>query len=842
MSSLRYTNLPTDANRDDPLSQLALDLRWTWSHATDELWRRLDPELWDLTHNPWVILQSVSEQKRQTVLADQGFQQMLDAMTKARLAEPKKKRWFHTAHPNSALHTAAYFCMEYMLSEALPLYSGGLGNVAGDQLKTAGELGVPLIAVGLLYQQGYFRQEIDLSGVQRAFYPFNDPGQLPITPVREATDDWVRVKISMPGGDVWVRAWRAQVGCTELFLLDSNDPANLPHDRGITGQLYAGSADLRLKQEIILGIGGWRLLRTLGMSPEVCHLNEGHTAFAVLERARTFMQDTGRPFAAALAATRAGNLFTTHTAVEAGFDRFTPEAMRTFFDGYAENHLKISFHDLMALGRANADDEKEPFNMANLAVRGSSAVNGVSRLHGAVSRKLFQLLFPRWPAIEVPVQHVTNGIHVPTWDSAAADTLWTDACGGERWRGDLRGVQQGLRDIDDAELWRMRGDSRRSFIDYARRRYARQLASQGASPQQIAEAPRILDPDALTLCFARRFAPYKRPTLLLHDPNRLIKLLTKNSQPVQLILAGKAHPEDLEGQAMIREWHAFLRRPEVASHGLFLADYDMLLTEQLIAGADVWISTPRRPWEASGTSGMKALVNGGLNLSELDGWWAEAYAPDVGWALGDGKERGDDPAWDAAEANALYDVLENEIIPKFYTRDDRGNPPKWLALMRESMARLTPRFSANRMVREYTDNLYVNAASRFGRRAAKKGELGAAIAQWQENIQRHWNEVRFGSYRVEQDGGFHVFEVHVLLGALDPAAVRVELFAEGINGGDPFRQPMERGARLCDCAHHYVYSARTPATRNGGDFTPRVLPYHPDALVPLEAKQILWQK
>jgi starch phosphorylase len=418
---------------------------------------------------------------------------------------------------------------------------------------------VPLIGVGLLYQQGYFRQEIDLSGVQKAYYPFNDPGHLPIMPVRQASGDWVRVKIGMPSGDVWIRAWRAQVGCTELLLLDSNDPLNLPHDRVITSQLYGGSADLRLKQEIVLGIGGWRLLRALGMSPQVCHLNEGHTAFAVLERARSFMEDTGRPFTASLAATRAGNLFTTHTAVEVGFDRFSREMMRGLFSGYAENHLKISFHDLMAMGRANADDEAEPFNMANLAVRGSGIVNGVSRLHGAVSRRLFQPLFPRWPTSEVPVRHVTNGIHAPTWDSAAADSLWTDACGSERWRGDLKGIEQRLRGVDATQLWGMRGESRRSLIAYARRRYARQVQSQGASPEQVTEAQRSLDPDVLTLCFARRFAPYKRPTLLLHDPDRLVRILTNNSRPVQLILAGKAHPEDFAGQAMIHQWHTFLR-------------------------------------------------------------------------------------------------------------------------------------------------------------------------------------------------------------------------------------------------------------------------------------------
>ena len=373
--------------------------------------------------------------------------------------------------------------------------------------------------------------------------------------------------------------------------------------------------------------------------------------------------------------TRAGNLFTTHTPVAAGFDRFPPDLVRQYLGNYAESQLGLSFHDLMALGRQNPDDDQEPFNMAYLALRGSGAVNGVSQLHGEVSRSIFQPLFPRWPADEVPIGHVTNGIHVPTWDSQASDDLWTRYCGKERWLGETNQVEELIRRVSDQELWAMRQASRQTLVNQTRQRYARQLAASGASPEEIAQAGQILDPEALTLGFARRFATYKRPTLLLHDPERLIRLLTDPQRPVQLLIAGKAHPADVAGQEMIRQWVQFTRRPEVQGRVVFLSDYDMLLTEQLVGGVDVWINNPRRPWEACGTSGMKVLVNGGLNLSELDGWWAEAYQPQVGWALGDGQEHGGDPDWDAAEAAALYSILENEVIPTFTPEMPTVSPP-----------------------------------------------------------------------------------------------------------------------------------------------------------------------
>jgi glycogen phosphorylase len=836
-----YSLLPMEVEGFDSLAELALDMRWSWNHAADEVWRELDPALWDLTHSPWGVLQTVSRDRMQRVLADPGFRKKVDDLVQAKRQSTGAPAWFQQTYPQSPLTCVAYFSMEFMLSEALPIYSGGLGNVAADQLKAASDLGVPVIGVGLLYQQGYFRQVLDKDGAQQALFPYNDPGQLPITPLRKPNGEWLRLEIALPGYSVWLRAWQVQVGRVKLLLLDSNDAANFAVHRGITSELYGGGPELRLKQELLLGIGGWRLLAALGIQPEVCHLNEGHAAFAVLERAFSFMQETGQPFDVALAVTRAGNLFTTHTAVAAGFDRFAPVLIEQYLGGYAEKKLGIPLHDLLALGRRNPNDSSESFNMAYLAIRGSGAVNGVSRLHRKVSRNLFAPIFPNWPVHEVPVSHVTNGVHMPSWDSAAADDLWTEACGKDRWLGTMETLEQDIRRISDARLWQFRAAAGKSLVEYARERLSRQLTASGASPEAVDGAKHLFDPKALTIGFARRFAPYKRPNLLLHDPERLLRLLTDRERPVQLILAGKAHPADQAGQALIQEWTHFIRRPEVLPHVIFLSDYDMLLTERLVQGVDVWINTPRRPWEASGTSGMKVLVNGGINLSELDGWWAEAYTSDVGWALGDGREHGDDPAWDAAEAEVLYGLLECEVIPEFYTRNEKGIPSAWVARMRESMARLTPRFSANRTVREYTEQHYLPAASAYRERAADKGAVGVQLVNWQGAMEQNWSNLRFGEMKVATDGGNHIFEVQVYLNGIDANSVRVELYADGVIGGLPVRQEMKIVGQLVG-ANGITYSTQVPTTRPAADYTARVIPHWSGVAVPLEAAQILWQR
>jgi glycogen phosphorylase len=837
-----YNLLPTEIEGFDSLAELALDMRWSWNHATDEVWRQLDPELWAITHNPWVVLQTVSRDQIESVLGDPVFRKNVDRLVEASREAAKAPAWFQRNHSQAPLTCAAYFSMEFMLSEALPIYSGGLGNVAGDQLKAASDLGVPVAGVGLLYQQGYFRQMIGKDGAQEALFPYNDPGQLPITPLRQPNGEWLRLEIALPGYSVWLRAWQVQVGRVRLYLLDSNDAANFPAHRGITSELYGGGPELRLKQELLLGIGGWRMLRALGIQPEICHLNEGHAAFAVLERARSFMEETGQPFEVALSVTRVGNLFTTHTAVAAGFDRFAPALIEQYLGGYAEEKLGIAIHDLLALGRQNSFDPNEEFNMAYLAIRGSGAANGVSRLHGKVSRHLFLPLFPHWPEDEIPVGHVTNGIHTPSWDSAEADDLWTAACGKERWLGTAETLEQDIGRVSDAKLWQFRTAASKSLVEYTRERLSRQLAASGASPEEVDGAAHLFDPFVLTLGFARRFATYKRPNLLLHDPRRLVRLLTNPQRPVQLVIAGKAHPADQAGLALIQQWTQFIRQPEVRPHATFLSDYDMLLTEHLVQGVDVWINTPRRPWEASGTSGMKVLVNGGINLSELDGWWAEAYTPQVGWALGDGQEHNDDPVWDAAEAEALYDLLEREVIPEFYTRNEQGIPTAWVARMRQSMAWLTPRFSADRTVREYTEQHYLPGAAAYRERAANEGAVGRQVVDWQQSLECGWAALRLGEMKVETSREQHVFEVQAYLNELEPNAVRVELYADGVDGNAPARQEMKRVRQLVGAASAYAYRVSLPATRPPTDYTVRVIPHRPGVAVPLEDARILWQR
>jgi len=841
MAISKYHLIPPMPEGLEELAGLALDLRWSWSHATDPLWQRIDPELWTLTRNPWLMLQTVSFSRLEALAQDPDFRKQVEAHITAHRKGLQGSCWFSEVKPSLPL-IVAYFSMEFGLSEAVPIYSGGLGILAGDHLKTASDLGVPIVGVGLLYQQGYFRQIIDAEGDQMEFYPYNDPSQLPILPVRDRQGEWLRLTVAYPGRHVRLRVWEAKVGRVTLYLLDSNDPVNSPADQCITAELYGGGPEMRLQQEIALGIGGWKLLRVLGIPVDVCHLNEGHAALAVIERAASFMADTGQPFEVALAVTRVGNIFTTHTPVAAGFDRFSPALIGQYLLPTADR-LGIGLDGLLALGRQDPSNAGDPFNMAYLAVRGSGMINGVSRLHGEVSRRIFQPLFPRWPEPEIPITHVTNGVHVPSWDSDATDRLWQEACGKERWLGTMETVEADLKAVPDEVLWEFRNQGCWQLIQYARERLARQLEALGAPKRDISAAHRCFDPDALTIGFARRFAAYKRPNLLLHDPDRLARLLQNTDRPVQLIIAGKAHPRDAAGKDLIRAWSGFIRRPEVRSRVIFLSDYDMSLAERLVQGVDLWINTPRRPWEASGTSGMKVLVNGGINLSELDGWWAEAYRPEVGWALGDGREHGDDPAWDAREAEQLYHLLEEEVIPAFYDRGTRGVPRSWVARMRASMAELTPRFSSNRMVREYTEKLYLPAAAACRERAADGGAIGIRVADYQHMLKKKWKDVCFGNSTVETDSTQHAFEVLVYLNGLDPNDVRVELYADGVNGGGPVRREMACIRTVEGPPRQgFVYQAAVPAERPAADFTARLIPQCKGITSPLDAVQILWQK
>jgi glycogen phosphorylase len=827
----------------DLLRELALDLGFEWNRYNDDIWRSIDPEVWMITRNPWLMLQQASPRELKAMTEDANLRHRVEQLVKERRERSQSSHWFDKTHAGAALKQVAYFSMEFGLSEALPIYSGGLGNVAGDQLKTGDDLGVPIVGIGLLYQQGYSRQAIDHDGHQRDLFPYNPPNWLPISRVRDNDGEFLSVGLDFPDYYLRLRVWEAKVGRLKLYLLDSNDPANIPMMRGITSELYGGNTELRLQQEAVLGIGGWRLLSALGHTPEVCHLNEGHAAFAVIERALSFMREYKVPFGVALTATRPGNLFTTHTPVAAGFDRFSPALMNLYLGHYAAEQLRISFQELMALGRADAKDPNEPFNMAYLAIRGAGAVNGVSQLHGEVSRSIFQPLFPRWPADEVPIASVTNGVHVVTWESEFAGRLWTDACGEDRWHTATDEIGGKIRAVSDEKLWELRSNNAQELVRFVRLRAEHQRAAYGASPDVLQSAKTMFNPNALTLGFARRFATYKRPNLLLRDPDRLARILTNRQYPVQLVVAGKAHPQDQAGKDMLQQWVQFIRRTDIHEHAIFLVDYDLLLAQRIVQGVDVWINNPRRPWEACGTSGMKVLVNGGLNLSVLDGWWAEAYAGEVGWSLGDGKEHEDDTStWDALDARQLFDILENEVIPKFYRRDEHGLPREWIVMKRESMARLTPQFSANRAVREYTEKYYLPAATRFRERETSQASRAKAIELWRDSIAENWTKLNFGVVRVETVGDFHELRVQVYLGELQPDAVAVELYAGAQNGGLSSRHRMTPVERLIGTVGGFLYAAQVPSNRPSNDYTPRIIPATEGVSVPLEEPRILWQR
>jgi starch phosphorylase len=831
---------PDMATKLDGLAELAFDCSYTWAHGADEIWCELDDQLWKLTRNPWLVLQSVSYAHLEKLSENPDFCQKLRTIVTAHRLALSENRWFqHHYQQQTALKKIAYFSMEFGLSEALPIYSGGLGLLAGDHLKAASDLGLPLVGIGLLYQNGYFRQDFDAHGNQIALYPSSNTSDLPVTPVRDANGEWLRIKLLTPY-QLWVRVWQAQIGRIELYLLDTNDPINHPVDRCITTELYGGGSNHRLAQEILLGIGGWRVLQALNIMPDVCHLNEGHAAFVVLERARDLMREKDIDFATALTITRAGNLFTTHTPVEAGFDRFSPELINNQLGLYAEE-LDIDVPTLLSLGRAPGNSDPQAlFNMAYLAIRGSAAINGVSRLHGEISRDIFTPLFPNWSRYDIPVTHVTNGVHVPAWDSKEADELWTHQCGKSRWLCDPDILGKNFNRVGDKELWSMRAKNRDRLVHFVRDEYSREINIHSNLPEAELEMHvlRLFDPNVMTIGFARRFATYKRPNMLLTDPNRLARILCNSARPVQLVVSGKAHPADMPGQQLIKDWHQFMRRPEIRERAVFLSDYDMITAEYLVQGVDLWINTPKRPWEACGTSGMKILVNGGLNVSELDGWWAEAYTPDVGWAL-NGNEAGHS---DQEQAEMLYRLLEEEIVPAFYERNDQGIPDRWTKKMRASMSQLTPYFSANRMVREYTERFYLPLAAHYHQRTAMDGELGKRLAQWLQHLHDFWPKIHVEQVQAEDQGAQQTFRLHVYLGDLTAEDVSVQLFSEPAADIQENIHQIPIDHPIPGAVNGYVYSTTIPAVRPLKDYTPRIIPRHPACLVPIETQHILWIK
>jgi len=822
------------------LSDLALDLRWSTAQLSDQFWRRIAPEIWDRTRNPYLVLQDVSETRLREISADAELVAEVREALDARQKVLDSPGWFSTID-HGPIRRIAYFSMEFGLSESLPIYAGGLGILAGDHLKTCSDLAVPLVGIGLLYHQGYFQQVLTEDGRQVEAYPYNDPVSLPVVPVLTESGDWLRIQLELPGRSIWVRVWQVSVGRITLYLLDSNDARNSAWDRAITANLYGGGHDLRLAQEMVLGIGGWQVLESLEVPVDVCHMNEGHAAFVVLARARTFQRVNKVGFDTALWATRPGNVFTTHTPVPAGFDRFDPWMVKRHLQPMAHD-LDVPVERLISMGQEEQSNPNSPFNMAWFAARGSVWVNGVSRLHGDVSRRIFEPVYPRWPVPEVPIGHVTNGVHMPSWDSDAASKLWTRIRGATDVPDSVETVSIAPHvtepalshdNVSDQELFDFRNQARKDLVNYVRERLKLQVEIRGSAEVILSKVPYVLDPKALTIGFARRFASYKRPNLILRDIDRLSHIITNVDRPVQIIVAGKAHPSDHGGKALIKAMADAADRADIYDKFVFLVDYDMGMTQQLAAGVDIWLNNPRRPMEACGTSGMKVLVNGGLNVSELDGWWAEAYSPEVGWALGDGMEHGEDEWWDNHEADQLYWILENEVIPQFYDRDKDGLPRKWLSRIRASMTQLTPRFNSQRMVREYVEKYYVPAAAAYGKRAENGGKLVGGLIEWAGRIDSAWPQVKITKSDLRVTGSTCEAQVSVELGGLSTEEVRVEVYADP--SGDKPMHCVEL-ARVNDGA----YSAKFAIARPTNDYTARIVVRKDGVFIPQEVSNIRW--
>lgn len=835
--------------RLEALNRLSLNLRWSWDHPSRQVLEGLDPDLWEQTnHNPRRVLGRISQRRLEQLAADEAFLAELDRAAASLDEYMASAGWFRRVHPDLPDNaTVAYFSAEFGLTECIPNYAGGLGLLAGDHLKSASDLGLPLVGVGLLYQHGYFQQYLSADGWQQETYPVNDFSTLPITAVLDQQSNPVMVQMQFPGRVTHARIWRAQVGRVPLYLLDTNVPQNSAPDRGITGSLYGGDGELRLQQEIVLGIGGLRALAALGIKPAVCHMNEGHAGFLGFERARQLMSELNIPFYEARQLASAGNLFTTHTPVPAGFDLFDAGLMERYIAPLVEA-FGIPFQTVLGYGRQNADDASERFNMAYLAIRMSSATNGVSKLHGAVTRSMVRGMWPGYPVEEVPVDSVTNGVHLRSWTSLEMTNLLNRYL-GPRWAEESAdsGAWERIDRIPDHELWRVHQLRRERLVHYARLALEAQLRRRGGSDAEVGAACSVLSPDALTIGFARRFATYKRATLLLRDIPRLKRILNNADRPVQILFAGKAHPHDGAGKELIRGIIRFASDPEVRRRVVFLEDYDIRVARQLVQGVDVWLNTPRRPNEASGTSGMKLLANGGLNLSVLDGWWAEGYDREVGWAIGRGEDYQNDDYQDAVEADALYNLLEKDLAPLFYERDREGLPHRWIAKMKNSMKRLSPAFSTNRMVAEYADRYYVPTATRFSYLAGGGGSRLRPIIDWRRCFRACGSQVRITQVEVENGREYRTGEkapvrVSVYLGDIPPDFARVQAVSGSVDEGGRicnFRATDLKRVGAQDREYRYQGELECSESGNFG-FSIRVIPAHPDVRIPFEHPWVVW--
>lgn len=819
MRAVRQFNVvPAVPQRLAALSSLANNIHWTWDRQTQALFAELDPALWEASgHDPLRLIAGITATRWEQLSANVEIAALTDA-AEARLAQAiTEPRWFQ-GRPDSPLELIAYFSPEFGLTETLPQYSGGLGVLAGDHLKAASDLGLPLVAIGLLYAEGYFRQRLNADGYQEERFPRLDPHGLALTPTG--------VQISVEIGDDVARlnVWQVEVGRVKLYLLDASVDTNSPEIAAITDRLYGGDIEHRLRQEIVLGIGGVRALRALGLQPQVFHTNEGHAGFLSLERIRELVE-TGLTFAEAIEVVRAGGVFTTHTPVPAGIDRFPHDLMDKYFGAYATS-VGISLEELMAVGQRPDEPDDDRFNMAVMGLRLAGRSNGVAKLHGAVSREMFQGMWPDVAVEEVPIGAITNGVHAHTWVSDGMAELLASSV-GPVWDGADAASWAGVAKLSPSDVWATRATGRAALVSYVR-------ATCGEA---------LLDPQALTIGFARRFATYKRATLLLSQPDRLRRLLLDSNRPVQFVFAGKAHPADQPGKDMIRELELFARQLEVGNRVVFLQDYDMAVARKMLHGCDVWLNNPRRPLEACGTSGMKAALNGVLNCSILDGWWDECYDGDNGWAIASADDDADIGRRDQREATSLFGLLEREIVPLFYDRDAQGVPVQWINKMKDNWQSLGPFVTAARMVRDYTSELYEPAAASATSMLQGNAERGKALAEWKRRVIDAWAAVKVVDLDVDtspaHEGEQRTLRAAVELGGLDPSEVTVQALHGPIDSSgafvnapatvtlSPTENSMFEGDYLVDEAGPYGVAVRA-------------VPLHDDLINPMEMGLVAW--
>ena len=841
-----FTVVPALPEPIQPLRDLAYNLWWCWNSDAFDLFRRLDMDLWEeVYHNPVRLLGAVKQARLEQVANDESYLAQMNRVLATYYAYRNAETWCEQNVADLKGHTIAYFSAEFGLHECLPIYSGGLGILAGDHLKSASDLGLPLVAVGLLYRQGYFRQRLTHDGWQQEEYPNYDFYQMPVIFERDQNGQPRRFSLNIMGRPVAVQIWRIQVGRVPLYLLDTDLPENHHDDRKITAQLYGGDRTNRIHQEILLGIGGVCALEMMGIKPSVYHMNEGHSAFLGIERVRMLMSQDKLSFDEAIQSVKASTVFTTHTPVPAGIDTFPPALVSEKLGGY----LRSAGIDLKQFLRLGQDGPHSPFSMAVLALSLSSSANGVSKMHGGISRKMWSNIFPGVPVDEVPIGHVTNGIHTRTWLSLDMAQLFERYL-GPRWHANPLNheIWNRVDDIPDAELWRTHERRRERLVVIARKRLSAQLRRAGAAPSQIRAADEVFDPGALTIGFARRFAPYKRGTLLLRDPDRLIKILTNHDRPVQIVFAGKAHPHDDKGKELIKQIVDFSRRPEVRRHMVMLEDYDMNLARYMVSGVDIWLNTPLIPFEASGTSGMKVLANGGINLSVLDGWWPEAYDGENGWAVGDGTVYADRDYQDWVESQALYELLEKELAPMYYDRGPDGLPRRWIEKMKMSMKTCCPVFNTNRMVADYTRKYYVPTAKSSARVSADEHAVARRLAAWNSDIGGKWQQVAIEHVEADAQDEIRVgaeleVRARIRLGEIPTENVYVEIYhgPRGVNGElvETHVETMACTEQLGDGRFAFTGTMKCELSGQHG-FAVRVRPHHDDEITRFQTGLIVW--